>query len=89
MAISWLRQRPGFDPRPVYVRFVVEKVTLGKVFLRFIHVSIIPQLVHIHLFNSTLIRKTIWQRIDNFKSITVFGISGSITQICTVTFPCI
>ena len=26
--------RPRFDPRPVHVGFVVDKVTLGQVFLR-------------------------------------------------------
>jgi branched-subunit amino acid transport protein len=70
MAISWLWQRTGFDPRPVHVRFVVDKVALGQTFLRvlrFIHVSIIPQLLQTNLFNNTLIRKTRWQRIENFK----------------------
>ena len=69
MTISWFRQRPGFDPRPVHVRFVVDKVALGQAFLRvlrFIHVRIIPQLIHAHLFNNTLIRKTRWQRTEKF-----------------------
>jgi len=26
-------QKPMFDPRPVYMRFVVEKVAMGQVFL--------------------------------------------------------
>ena len=40
-AVPWLRRlvaglsprRPGFDPGPVHVRFVVDKVALGQVFL--------------------------------------------------------
>jgi hypothetical protein len=42
MAVPWLRRlvaglplrRPGFDPGSVHVRFVVDKVALGQVFLR-------------------------------------------------------
>lgn len=30
-------QRPKFDPRPFHVRFVVDKVALGRVFLRVPH----------------------------------------------------
>jgi hypothetical protein len=55
--VSWLRRvvaalsprRPGFDPRTVYVRFVVDTVALGRVFLpvlRFSPVSIIPPKLH-------------------------------------------
>jgi hypothetical protein len=41
-AVPWLRRlvaglsprRPGLDPRSVHVRFVVDKVALGQVFLR-------------------------------------------------------
>lgn len=29
-----LSQRPGFNPRPIHVRFIVDKVALGQVFLR-------------------------------------------------------
>jgi len=85
-------REPGFDPRPVQVRFVVDKVALGQAFLRvlrLIHVSIIPQLLHTHLFNNTLIRKTRWQRIENFKNVKFSWISGSITQNCTFTVSCI
>jgi hypothetical protein len=52
-AVPWLRrlvaglssQRPGFDPKSVHVRFVVDKVALGQGFLpvlRFSAVSFIP-----------------------------------------------
>jgi hypothetical protein len=29
---AFLPRRPGFDPRPVHVRFMVEKVAVGYVF---------------------------------------------------------
>jgi hypothetical protein len=55
-AVPWLRQLfsdlLGFDPRPVHVRSVVDKVTLGQVFLqvlRFHPVSIIQPMLHTHL----------------------------------------
>jgi len=46
------RLRFGFDPRSVHVRFVVDKVALGQVFLRVLRyspVSIILPIFHIHL----------------------------------------
>jgi hypothetical protein len=47
MAVPWLRQlvaglsprRPGLDPGSVHVGFVVDKVTLGQVFLRVLRFS--------------------------------------------------
>jgi len=42
---------PDFDPRPFYIRFVVNKVTLGQVLPQvrwFSRVSIILPLLHIH-----------------------------------------
>jgi hypothetical protein len=42
-------QRPGFSPGPVHVGFVVIKVSLGQVVLRFSPVIIIPPLLHCHL----------------------------------------
>ena len=42
-------RKPGFDPRSVHVRFVVDKVALGQVFprvLRFSPVRFIPSLLH-------------------------------------------
>jgi hypothetical protein len=58
--MPWLRRlvgglsprRPGFDPRPVRGRFVVDRLSLGQVFLRiirFLRVSIIPSMFHTHL----------------------------------------
>jgi hypothetical protein len=44
-------RRSGAAPRAVHVGFVVDKVALGRVFLRVLrvsHVSIIPPLLHIH-----------------------------------------
>jgi hypothetical protein len=34
LPVSLSLYRSGFDPRPVYVGFVVEKVGLGEAFLR-------------------------------------------------------
>jgi len=47
MAASWLRrsvagfspQGPGFDPRPVHVTFVVDKVALGQLYLPVLRLS--------------------------------------------------
>jgi hypothetical protein len=42
-------RKPGFDPRSVHVRLVVDKVALGQVFLRvrpFSPVSVIPPMLH-------------------------------------------
>jgi hypothetical protein len=57
--MRWLRRliagisptRPGFNPRPVHVRFVVDELTLRQVFLPvlwFSPVSIIPPVLHTH-----------------------------------------
>jgi hypothetical protein len=56
-AVPWLRRlaaglpprRPGFDPGSVHVGFLVDKVTLGQVFLRvlrFSAVNFIPPVLH-------------------------------------------
>jgi hypothetical protein len=55
--MAWLRQlaaslplqRPGFDPRTVYVGFVVDKVALGLLFPKyfsFSRVTFIPLVFH-------------------------------------------
>ena len=53
--VPWLRRlvagfsprRPGFDPVSVHVGFVVDKVALGRVFLRvFLPVNFIPPVFH-------------------------------------------
>jgi hypothetical protein len=60
-AVLWLRllvvsvppRRPGFDPGSVHVGFFVDKVALGKVFLRelrFSPVNVIPPVLHYILF---------------------------------------
>jgi hypothetical protein len=44
-----LTRWPGFDPVSVHVRFVVDKVALGQVFLRvlrFSPVNLIPPVLH-------------------------------------------
>ena len=49
---SLSQQRTGFDPRPVLVRFVVDKLALGQVVvrvLRFSPVSIVPSVLQTRL----------------------------------------
>jgi len=43
-----LPQRPGFDPRSVYARFVVAKVAPGQVFLTVDLLRFLPCLYHQH-----------------------------------------
>jgi len=46
------RRGPDFDPTSVHVRFLVNNMALGQVFLRIIrvsHVDIIPRMLHAHL----------------------------------------
>jgi hypothetical protein len=61
VAVSWLSRlvtglsltTPRFAPNSVHVRFVVDKVALGLVFIPvhpFSPVSIIPQMLHTHSF---------------------------------------
>jgi len=53
-ASSLTSPRTGFNSRPVHVGFVVEKVTLGKGFLRIIRlypVSFITPVLYGHSFN--------------------------------------
>ena len=54
--------RPRFDPIPVHVRFMVDIVILGQVFLKvlqFFVVSIIPPMAHIHSYITNAARS--WQ----------------------------
>jgi hypothetical protein len=57
MAVPWLRRlvaglsprRPGFNPGPVHVGFMVDKVALGQVFLRVLRLSpvnLFPPVLH-------------------------------------------
>ena len=48
-AVGRRPRRPGFDPRPVHARFVVDKVELGQVSLSVLRfsVSIIPPMLHV------------------------------------------
>ena len=59
---SLSQRTPGFDPVPVHVKFVVDNVALGQVFLRvvpFSFASIFPLMLQTRLhFNLTLVRRT-------------------------------
>jgi hypothetical protein len=39
MVASFTPWRPGFDPRPVYVGFTIDKVVMGQVFLGVLRIS--------------------------------------------------
>jgi hypothetical protein len=61
LVASLTQQKFGFDPGPVYVRYVVDKGARGQVFLRafqFYPVTVIPQMLHSHLhLHTALTRK--------------------------------
>jgi hypothetical protein len=61
LSLQWLRQivitletwRYRFNPRPVHMGFLVDRVVLGQVFLQILqssHVRIIPPMFHFHSF---------------------------------------
>jgi hypothetical protein len=70
-------RKPGLDPRPVHVRFVVDRVALGQVFHRvpwFSSVSIIPPVLHIHLhLHVALTRRTNGRSLGNLQKKYLFG----------------
>jgi len=76
---SW---RPGFDPGPVRVRFMIYKVALGQVFLRVLRFSpvIIPPVFRTHHLNVILIRRTIGRSLGTFKQTVLSRISENIGQ---------
>jgi hypothetical protein len=99
-AVSWLRQlvvrlllwMPRFNPRSVYIRFMVEKVALWHVFLwlfQFYSVSIIPPVFQTYLhFNVNNIRTTSEWGLGTFKlkgAISDTGELCTIGQNCTFT----
>ena len=61
--------RPGFDPGPVRLRLMVDKVALGQVVPRVLRFSpvIIPPVFHTHHLNVTLNRRTIGRSLGTFK----------------------
>jgi hypothetical protein len=69
--------RPVFDPRPINVRFVVDKITMGQVFLqvlRFSPVSIIPPTLHTNLHpHLALTRQTNVRSLGTFNERCSFG----------------
>lgn len=51
-------RKPGFNPRPDHVRFVVDKVASGRVSLlvcRFSPFGVVPPVLHVHSFIHSLI----------------------------------
>jgi hypothetical protein len=71
MSVLWLRRlvadgstrRPGFDLRPVSVKFMADRVALGHVFLRilrFSRLSVIPPMHHTHLSITDALQSEKW-----------------------------
>ena len=80
--------RLGFDLRSVHVRFVVDKVTLGQVFLRILRLTpviIIPPVLHTHL-DVALFRRTNGRGAGTFHKAMLFGKSGNNGYRSTFTF---
>ena len=89
MAVSWIRllvaglslRRHSFDPRSVHVRFVVEKVALGRTLLsvlRSFPVSIIPQWLQTHHLHAALTGRAKGESLGTFQKAVFFGKSDSI-----------
>jgi len=72
----------GFDPRLVDLRFVVDKVTLGLVFLRVLGVSIvnvIPPMLHSRLqIRVSVTRRRNGRSLGTFQKVVLLWKSGSI-----------
>ena len=86
--------RPGFDPRPVNARAVVEKLALGQGFLRTFRlslISIIPFVLHIHLhLHVAPSSRTNGRSVGTFKKQCSFGNQGSMNRKAFIRIgPCI
>jgi len=75
-------RRLGFDPRSVDLKFLVDKVTLGLVFLRVLWVfivNIIPPMVHTRLqVRVPVTRRRNWQSLGTFQKLVLFWKLGNI-----------
>ena len=70
-----------FDPRSVYVRFVVDKVALRQVslpVLQFSLVHVIPPMLHTNLHLLAAVnRRTNGRNLETFKKVMLFRKSGN------------
>ena len=69
--------RRGFDPRPAYAGFTIDKVLLGQVFLGVLRISpviIIPPLLHSHFPCKVKIKVKVIFIITNKCTINITGI---------------
>jgi len=70
-------RRPGFDPRPVYVRFVFAKLALRQVFLR-VYTSVFPYQCHFTSFiHMLLLLRQMHEAWEPFKKQLSFGRRGA------------
>jgi len=81
---------PGLDPGVSPCEFLVGKVTLWQVsipVLRFSHVSIIPPMLHTHLYlNITVIRRTSGRSLGSLRKHGSFGYQGACGLQSTLSF---
>ena len=74
---SFTPRRPGFHPRPVYVRFVFAKLVLGQVFLR-VFVIGLPLSVSFHqLHPHVAFTRTNGRSLGTFQKQFSFGSRGA------------
>jgi len=86
-------RRPGFDPRPLLVRFVVDRVALEQGFffrvLPFSHVSITQPLRHTHPHMHVAVNQEDERANPGtlLKKAAPFRKSESVGHECTFTYP--
>jgi len=74
------KRRPGFDPRSVHVRFVLDEVAMGQVFLCILQFSIVYKIspkfhTHLHL-HVALTSRTNERSLGTFQNQRCFGNPG-------------
>jgi len=87
------RRGPEFDPTSVHVRFVVDNMALGQVFLRIIRVSlvdIIPPMLHARLnLHVALVGRTNGDSPGTFQKQSFFGNQRALDRKVHSLFVCV
>ena len=78
MALLWLRRRPSFNPGPIRVRFVVEKVALAQGFLSYA----IPTFQDISPLKFSMPLRSTKQKSNQ-------GTSTCATSLCPFSYTCV
>ena len=90
--LIFVSRRPGFDPRSVHLRFMVDKVTPGHVFLRTLrgfscqNSTLLRTHLHLHVAPT---RRTNGRSLASFHKAMVFRESGNIEEKRVFTFFCL